>query len=96
VIFDVQRPPPFFIYGYNSGTGTRCPLGTRLDGAGHGNDFLSVDDTYSRLKSRRVRGGYVFSPTGNLRDTRYFTIAMILGCEQMKMYSFYDINYDLF
>jgi hypothetical protein len=78
----------------NLGTGTWCS--TRLDGAGHGNDFLTAGGTYSRLKPRRVRGGYVFSLAGNPRGTRYFTIAMILGCEQMKMYSFYDINYDLF
>jgi hypothetical protein len=28
--------------------------------------------------------------------TRYFTTAMILGCEQVKMCLFCDINYDLF
>jgi hypothetical protein len=28
--------------------------------------------------------------------TRYFIIAMILGCEQAKMCSFCDINYNLF
>jgi hypothetical protein len=27
---------------------------------------------------------------------RYFTTVMILCCEQVKMYSFCDINYDLF
>jgi hypothetical protein len=27
---------------------------------------------------------------------RYFTADMILDCKQVKMYSFYDINYDLF
>jgi hypothetical protein len=26
----------------------------------------------------------------------YFTTVMILDCEQVKMYSFYNINYDLF
>jgi hypothetical protein len=28
--------------------------------------------------------------------TRYFTTVMILGCEQVKMCLFYNINYDLF
>jgi hypothetical protein len=31
----------------------------------------------------------------NLTGTRYFTTAMILGCEQVKICLFYDINYDL-
>jgi hypothetical protein len=29
-------------------------------------------------------------------STRYFSTAMILGCEQVKMRSFCDINYNLF
>jgi hypothetical protein len=37
-----------------------------------------------------------FPPVGNPTGTRYFTTAMILGCEQVKMCSFCDINYDLF
>jgi hypothetical protein len=37
-----------------------------------------------------------FPPTGNLTGTRYFTTVMIIGCEQVKMCSFCDINYDLF
>jgi hypothetical protein len=28
-------------------------------------------------------------------STRYFTTAIILGCEQVKMYLFCYINYDL-
>jgi hypothetical protein len=37
-----------------------------------------------------------FSPVGNPTGTRYFNTAMILGCEQVKMYLFYNNNYDLF
>jgi hypothetical protein len=37
-----------------------------------------------------------FSPAGNPTGTRYFTTAIILGCEQVKMCSFCYINYDLF
>jgi hypothetical protein len=33
----------------------------------------------------------IFSPA----DTRYFTAVIILDCEQIKMRSFYYINYDL-
>jgi hypothetical protein len=54
-----------------------------------------MGDTQTRSEPRRVRDGYFFSPVGNPTDTRYFTTAMILGCEQVKMCSFYDINYDL-
>jgi hypothetical protein len=39
--------------------------------------------------------GYFFLSTGNPMGTRYCTTDMILGCEQVKMCSFYDINYDL-
>jgi hypothetical protein len=42
------------------------------------------------------RDGYFFPPAGNLTGTRYFTTAIILGCEQVKMCSFCYINYDLF
>jgi hypothetical protein len=42
------------------------------------------------------RDGYFFSPTGNPTGTRYFTTAIIVGCEQIKMCSFCYINYDLF
>jgi hypothetical protein len=44
------------------------------------------------------RDGYgrvFFSPTGNPTGTRYFTIGIILGCEQVKICSFCYINYDL-
>jgi hypothetical protein len=37
-----------------------------------------------------------FPPTGNPMGTWYFTTAMILGCKQVKICSFCDINYDLF
>jgi hypothetical protein len=33
---------------------------------------------------------------GNPTGTRYFTTAIILDCEQVKMCSFCYINYDLF
>jgi hypothetical protein len=46
------------------------------------------------------RDGYetsiFFSPTGNPTGTRYFTTTIILGCEQVKIYLFCYINYDLF
>jgi hypothetical protein len=80
----------------NSGTGTRYPLDTRPDGYRYGDDFLSVGGTRTQPESRRVRGGYFFPPTGNSTGTRYFTTVMILRCEQVKMCSFCDINYDLF
>jgi hypothetical protein len=35
---------------------------------------------------------FFFYPTG----TRCFTTAMILACEQVKICSFYYINYDLY
>jgi hypothetical protein len=38
------------------------------------------------------RDGYGMDLTG----TRYFSIDIILGCEQVKMCLFYYINYDLF
>jgi hypothetical protein len=75
---------------------TRYPPGTRPDGYGYGDDFLSVGGTRTRHEPRRIRGGYFFPPTGNPMGTRYFTTVMIIGCEQVKMCSFYDINYDLF
>jgi hypothetical protein len=40
--------------------------------------------------------GYFFPPVGNPTGIRYFTTAIILGCEQVKICSFYYINYDLF
>jgi hypothetical protein len=42
------------------------------------------------------RDEYFFLPMDNLTGTRYFTTAIILGCEQVKMYLFCYINYDLF
>jgi hypothetical protein len=39
---------------------------------------------------------YFFSPTGNPTGIRYFTTAIILRCEQVKICSFCYINYDLF
>jgi hypothetical protein len=42
------------------------------------------------------RDEYFFPPAGNPTGTRYFTTAIILGCEQVKRCSFYYINYDLF
>jgi hypothetical protein len=79
----------------NSGTGTRYPPGTRPDAAGYGDDFLPAGGTHTRLEPRRVRDGYFFSPVGNPTGIRYFNTAMILSCEQVKMCSFCDVNYDL-
>jgi hypothetical protein len=45
---------------------------------------------------RQVRDMYFFPPAGSPTGTRYFTTAIILGCEQVKMCSFCYINYDLF
>jgi hypothetical protein len=74
----------------NSGTGIRYPSGIQPDG--YGDDFLPwvapIPDPN--------RDGYFFPPTGNPTGTRYFTIAIILYCKQVKMYSFCYINYDLF
>jgi hypothetical protein len=42
------------------------------------------------------RDGYFFPPADNPTGTRYFTTAIILGYEQVKMCSFCYINYDLF
>jgi hypothetical protein len=78
----------------NSGTGTRYPSDTRPDG--YGDDFLPVGGTCTRPESRRVRDWYFFPPAGNPTGTRYFTTAIILGCEQVKICSFCYINYDLF
>jgi hypothetical protein len=80
----------------NSDTGIWYPPGTRLDGAGYRDNFLPMDGICIRPESRRVYDGYFFSPVGNPTSIRYFTTAMILDCEQVKICSFYDINYDLF
>jgi hypothetical protein len=66
------------------------------DGYGYGDDFLSVGVTCTRPEPRRVREVYFFLLAGNPTSTRYYTIAIILGCEQVKMCSFCYINYDLF
>jgi hypothetical protein len=70
-------------------------MGTRHDGYGYGDDFLPAGGTRTRPESRRVRDGYFFPPADNPTGTRYFTTALILSCEQVKMCSFYYINYDL-
>jgi hypothetical protein len=41
-------------------------------------------------------GRIFFSPTDNPTGIWYFTTAIILDCEQVKICSFYYINYDLF
>jgi hypothetical protein len=74
--------------------GTRYPSGTWPDG--YGDDFLLADGIYIRPELRRVRDEYFFPPTGNPTGTRYFITTIILDCEQVKMCSFYYINYDLF
>jgi hypothetical protein len=48
------------------------------------------------LVSYLNRDEYFFLPVGNPTSTRYFTTAIILGCEQVKMCSFCYINYNLF
>jgi hypothetical protein len=67
--------------------------GTRPDGARYGDDFLPMSDT--RTQTEIGMGQVFFPPVGNPTGTQYFTTAMILGCEQVKMCSFCDINYDL-
>jgi hypothetical protein len=79
---------------------TRCLLGMAIrvwvpdihrvpDSMGPGMGIIF----YPRVapEPRRVQGGYFSHP----QVTRYFTTVMILGCEQVKMCSFCDINYDL-
>jgi hypothetical protein len=80
----------------NSGMGTRYPLNIRSDGYGYGDDFLSMGGTRNRSELRWVRDGYFFLLVCNPTGTRYFTTAIIIGCEQVKMCSFCYINYDLF
>jgi hypothetical protein len=72
------------------------PSGNWPDEYRYGDNFLSVGDTRIRSESRRVRDGYFFSPAINPMGTWYFTIAIIVRCEQVKMCSFCYINYDLF
>jgi hypothetical protein len=59
-------------------------------------DFLFVGSTRIRPELRRICNEYFFSPVGNSMGTRYFTTAIILDYEQVKICSFYYINYDLF
>jgi hypothetical protein len=66
------------------------------DGYGYMDDFLPMGGIRTWSESRRVRNGYFFSPAGNLTGIWYFTTAIILDCEQVKLCSFYYINYDLF
>jgi hypothetical protein len=64
-----------------------------------GSDTRIIFYLWATLVSDPNRDGYVvgiFSPVSNLTGNRYFTIAMILDCEQVKMCSFCDINYELF
>jgi hypothetical protein len=71
-------------------------MAIRSHGYEYGHDFLLICGICTRSESRRVRNEYFFSPAGNPMGTRYFTIIIIIGCEQVKMYSFCYINYDLF
>jgi hypothetical protein len=66
------------------------------NGYGYEDDFLPVGGTCTRPESRRIWNEYFFPPAGNPTGTRYFTAAIILRCEQVKMCSFCYINYDLF
>jgi hypothetical protein len=79
----------------NLGMCIRYPPGTQPDGYGYRDNFLPAGGTRTRPEPKRVWGGYFFSSAGNPMGTQYFTTVMILGCEQVKIYLFYDINYDL-
>jgi hypothetical protein len=46
-------------------------------------------------ESRQIWDGYIFLSVDNLMSIWYFTNIIILGCEQVKMCLFCDINYDL-
>jgi hypothetical protein len=70
----------------NSGTGTR------LDGSDTRMIFYSWVALVPDLNRDEYGVDIFFHPTG----TRYFSTAMILGCEQVKMRSFCYINYNLF
>jgi hypothetical protein len=83
-------------YGFDQSRDGNLGTGTRPDGYGYGDDFLPAGGTRTRPESRRAWDEYFFSPAGNPTGTRYFTTAIILGCEQVKICSFYYINYDLF
>jgi hypothetical protein len=78
----------------NLGMDNWYPSDTRPDG--YVDDFLLMGGIRIQSESRRIRDEYFFSPAGNSMGTRYFTTAIILACEQVKMHSFCYINYDLF
>jgi hypothetical protein len=59
-------------------------------------NFLSIGDTCIWSELRWVWNEYFILPVGNPTVIRYFTTAIILGCEQVKMYLFCYINYNLF
>jgi hypothetical protein len=67
--------------------------GIRPDGYEYGDYFLPVGDTRTWSELRWIWSGYFFPPAGNPTGTRYFTTAIILGCEQVKMCLFCYINY---
>jgi hypothetical protein len=50
----------------NSGTGTGYPPGTRPDGDGHGYHFSPMGGAHTQPGVRRVRGGDLILPMGNL------------------------------
>jgi hypothetical protein len=54
------------------------------------NNFLPAGGIHTET----VRDRYFFLLAGNLTDIRCFTTVMILSYEQVKIYSFYYINYD--
>jgi hypothetical protein len=78
-------PEPFLI---------RC--GVRDGNSGTDTGIIFYPRMPAVPEPRRVRDGYFFPPAGKPTGIRYFTTAIIVGCEQVKMCSFYYINYDLF
>jgi hypothetical protein len=89
--FTDTRGAPLLVPGWQFGY--KYPIS---DGYGYEDDFLSVGGTRTRPESRWIRDEYFFTPTANPTGIRYFTTAIIIGCEQVKMCSFYYINYILF
>jgi hypothetical protein len=75
-----------------------------LDPMGMGIIFYLCVTFVSDLNRDGYGTSIFFPPAGNLTGTRYFSTDIILGCEQVKMCSFYYfleslfcyINYDLF
>jgi hypothetical protein len=82
-------------YGSRDGKGTRI---TRRVFDPTDTDVEIIFYSWVALVSDPNRDGYgyFFLPVGNPTGTRYFTTAIILGCEQVKMCLFYYINYALF